>query len=710
MGKLFAIYKCLGLYLVDQAGKIPAYVKLRKVLKLSLNPSEVSMRHSLYTLILCLFLSLPFFLKGEEKSPALNWEQTLSKLSGQLLDFSGKKGKFRLAMLPLAPTTGEKQSNEFGKYFTDQITVLLSQKKDLSFKIFERKQLEVILEEHAFSSSSIVSQKDAIKMGELAPVDILFTGSYTKLKNYIAIHISLLDVLSGEILLALKTDLQLTPDLNELFTQVKISDKNIFQPQIKVCQEKREKILSLLNNLTSEERISAVTQTASETELFSPCGELHLDILQSFQKHKLIQQSYQRFLAEQLSQLQFIANRETLRAALHALEYLAIDGELDLKEFNLGLFVTGKLTINYNFDYFFKTLLDIPYYKPDSLDTLKTRVNLIFAAVEQKKLGLPLPIDLDTAYMEMLEALEPHRSSDPIDSNPLIYVIGKYQPKVSSKTRSNSFRKILYALRKEKNPELEKGLIATLINYFSLQEPTADLGSQLLELYSWAGDNQKRPLLRPLISKSQKALEQSLNLMQYQKNNRIKFCMEFKLPCSKLMPEMQKLLQDLRSTTIQAQLDALDILLLLKTKALPAESRLLKIIEYVKQKRITDPAAPQLLTKAILVSGAIPSKLPAIHEQLILYVYDPQLPFGKESEVNQAAKEALLNIGPQVLPSLLKRLNSPDAEVKTSILKVIGQFGKQANKILSPLKQLQKKEKDDFIKDRYQDAIESISQ
>src|SRR5690606_33428106 len=86
-------------------------------------------------------------------------------------------------------------------------------------KLFERKRIDAILKENEFMLSGMIKASEAIKIGELLPIDALFSGTYTKLKNYVDVTGRLIDVASGEILMSYTGRIRLTKNIKTLFPE-----------------------------------------------------------------------------------------------------------------------------------------------------------------------------------------------------------------------------------------------------------------------------------------------------------------------------------------------------------------------------------------------------------------------------------------------------------------------------------------------------------
>ena len=130
-----------------------------------------------------------------------------------------KDRAIRLAVLPFTPTQAQFSAEAgcgFGAYFTEGLIGALGAHPE-KIRLFERSRLDAITKENALSLSGLISREEAKKIGELAPIDYILTGTFTKLTSYIEVDGRILDVVSGEIKAAFSQRIEVTPDIRSLF-------------------------------------------------------------------------------------------------------------------------------------------------------------------------------------------------------------------------------------------------------------------------------------------------------------------------------------------------------------------------------------------------------------------------------------------------------------------------------------------------------------
>ena len=126
-------------------------------------------------------------------------------------------------------------SIELGIYLTESLASQISMHISES-TLFERENLEVILDEHDLNLSGHIDSDQAKEVGKLVPVNALLTGKYTILNDTVTINCRLIDVTTGEILIAYYDSVVLTEDLSSL------SGKEWEQEELKVVPSKPDSL------------------------------------------------------------------------------------------------------------------------------------------------------------------------------------------------------------------------------------------------------------------------------------------------------------------------------------------------------------------------------------------------------------------------------------------------------------------------------------
>ena len=124
---------------------------------------------------------------------------------------------FRLAVMPVMQTESQKYMDKgFGAYLTERITSAIGSMGP-SVRLYERSRLDAVIKEQALSSSGLFTETDAKKIGELAPIDYILTGTYTRLEKQITLNARFINVVTGEVSISFTGDFPMSSEFAPLF-------------------------------------------------------------------------------------------------------------------------------------------------------------------------------------------------------------------------------------------------------------------------------------------------------------------------------------------------------------------------------------------------------------------------------------------------------------------------------------------------------------
>jgi TolB-like protein len=107
---------------------------------------------------------------------------------------------------------------ELGRFVAEEMALgLVTAKKQLS--VIDRTQLRVLLQEHKLASLGIIDPATARRVGEIAGVDALVTGSITPLGDSVRLVIKVLDSSTARILAASSVEIAKTKTIEELMSR-----------------------------------------------------------------------------------------------------------------------------------------------------------------------------------------------------------------------------------------------------------------------------------------------------------------------------------------------------------------------------------------------------------------------------------------------------------------------------------------------------------
>lgn len=150
----------------------------------------------------CIVKSIPSWKYGSElisyslaKAEPLEPEKLKIIIAGE---------KVKIAILEFQPLNEEARKDNLGKIFTEVLTT--SFVKSEAFKIIEREQLHKVLKEIELTQSGIIDTSNAKIIGKMVGANAIVVGSVTKITNDMRLDIRIVDVESGIILTAEKTE------------------------------------------------------------------------------------------------------------------------------------------------------------------------------------------------------------------------------------------------------------------------------------------------------------------------------------------------------------------------------------------------------------------------------------------------------------------------------------------------------------------------
>lgn len=317
------------------------------------------MKFKLFVLIISglICLNAAGTVSGRAPEDPKDFNAVITALAKKLQESNTSDKPKRLAVVTFVPSQNrnENTKNEFGEYVTESLISALSSDKKI-FKLFERKRLDAVLKENDLMLTDLMQKEAAIKVGELVPIDALFSGTYTKLKNYIDVNGRMIDVVTGEIMVSVSGRIKLTEDLLSLFPDENTSSVAAGEnkkSELDLCKEKAKGVKSRLNDLSSEEKIGVLVSEAVRIPFNIECGVFHFDVMYTFKRYNIENDIYKRFLMTTLDSIPYPANDE--RAA-EIIRYLARDSVIDAQEWKLGL-KTIKKVGNYRLSSYLSYLL-----------------------------------------------------------------------------------------------------------------------------------------------------------------------------------------------------------------------------------------------------------------------------------------------------------------------------------------------------------------
>jgi len=136
-----------------------------------------------------------FFLSGTYASNA--YEREIAKLSSAVAEDIVKAGKQTLAVVDFTDLRGN--VTELGRFIAEEISVKLAGAGQ-GFEVMERNQLKKIIQEHKLGLIGGVVPLTTKKIGKLAGVDVLITGTITPIGDIVRLSVKILDTTTALII------------------------------------------------------------------------------------------------------------------------------------------------------------------------------------------------------------------------------------------------------------------------------------------------------------------------------------------------------------------------------------------------------------------------------------------------------------------------------------------------------------------------------
>lgn len=141
------------------------------------------------------------------QGPAVN------SLSSGLSDIISRSGRKTVAVVDFTDLQG--CVTELGRYMAEDISVALVNNAK-GFEVIDRTNLKVLMQEHKLASTGIIDPATARKLGQVAGVDTLVTGTIAPLSDSVHVSAKALDTETAKMLGGITVDIPKTKTVEEL--------------------------------------------------------------------------------------------------------------------------------------------------------------------------------------------------------------------------------------------------------------------------------------------------------------------------------------------------------------------------------------------------------------------------------------------------------------------------------------------------------------
>lgn len=157
---------------------------------------------------------------------AFGYEREIESLASAMSEKIANSGKTKIAVVDFTDLRGD--VTELGRFISEELSVSLAG-LGKGFKIVDRTHLKSIIQEHKLSTTGLIDPTTARKLGEIAGVEALVTGSLTPFGDTVRITVKVLDTETAEIIDAKKESIAKTEIIDELL-MVRVEPQSSYGP------------------------------------------------------------------------------------------------------------------------------------------------------------------------------------------------------------------------------------------------------------------------------------------------------------------------------------------------------------------------------------------------------------------------------------------------------------------------------------------------
>lgn len=122
-------------------------------------------------------------------------------------------GRKKVAVVDFTDLQGN--ATELGRFIAEELSIALAGDAN-GFDVIDRSSIRVILQEHKLSFEGLIDPATARKLGQIAGVDTLVTGTITPLGDTVHVGLKALDTETAKVLAGLTVEIPRTGAINDL--------------------------------------------------------------------------------------------------------------------------------------------------------------------------------------------------------------------------------------------------------------------------------------------------------------------------------------------------------------------------------------------------------------------------------------------------------------------------------------------------------------
>ena len=165
-------------------------------------------------LIIVCVLSTIFFFSGFQYSIA--YENEIKDLSSVMTVNIANAGKKTVAVVDFTDLQGN--VTELGRFLAEEFSVALAG-SGKGFEVVDRTHLKSIITEHKLSATGLIDPQTARKLGKIAGVEALITGTITPFGDSIRLSVKVLDTETAKMISASSGNIAKTKAIEELLAR-----------------------------------------------------------------------------------------------------------------------------------------------------------------------------------------------------------------------------------------------------------------------------------------------------------------------------------------------------------------------------------------------------------------------------------------------------------------------------------------------------------
>jgi TolB-like protein len=149
-------------------------------------------------------------------TPAAGYQREVQAAADTLGEKLAGAGKRSVAVVDFTDLQGE--VTELGRFLAEEMSVALAS-SSRPLEVVDRTHLKTLIQEHKLSATGLIDPATAKKLGQIAGVDALVTGTLTPFGDTVRLTLKVLDTSTARIVAATTAEIAKTKAIEELVAQ-----------------------------------------------------------------------------------------------------------------------------------------------------------------------------------------------------------------------------------------------------------------------------------------------------------------------------------------------------------------------------------------------------------------------------------------------------------------------------------------------------------